>query len=42
VYTSVDIYLDYEAEINDKLVKKTREYSSLFFPRFSELKADFV
>jgi hypothetical protein len=35
VYTSVDISPDYEAEINDKLVKKTREDSSLFFPRFS-------
>jgi hypothetical protein len=38
VYTLVDISPDYEAEINDKLVKKTREDSSLFFPRFSELK----
>jgi hypothetical protein len=42
VYTLVDISLDYEAEINDKLVKKTREDSSLFFPRFSELKEKFV
>jgi hypothetical protein len=39
---TVDISPDYEAEINDKLVKKTREVSSLFFPSFSELKADFV
>jgi hypothetical protein len=39
---TIDISPDYEAEINDKLVKKTREYSSLFFPSFSELKADFV
>ena len=31
----VDISLEYEVEINDKLVKKTREYSSLFFPSFS-------
>jgi hypothetical protein len=42
VYTSIDISPDYEVEINDKLVKKTREDSSLFFPRFLELKADFV
>jgi hypothetical protein len=42
VYSAVDISPDYEAEINDKLVKKTREDSSLFFPSFSELKADFV
>jgi hypothetical protein len=34
VYTTINISLDYEAEINDKLVKKTREYSSLFFPSF--------
>jgi hypothetical protein len=39
---TVDISLDYEDEINDKLVKKTREDSSLFFPSFSKLKADFV
>jgi hypothetical protein len=39
---AVDISPDYEAEIDDKLVKKTREDSSLFFPSFSELKADFV
>jgi hypothetical protein len=32
---TVDISPDYEAEINDKLVKKTREDSSLFFPSFS-------
>jgi hypothetical protein len=42
VYSAVDISPDYEAEIDDKLVKKTREDSSLFFPSFSELKADFV
>ena len=42
VYTSIDISPDYEAEINDKLVKKTREDSSLFFPSFSKLKAYFV
>jgi hypothetical protein len=42
VYTSVDISSEYEDEINDRLVKKTREASSLFFPTFSELKADFV
>jgi hypothetical protein len=35
VYTSIDISSDYEAEINDKLVKKTREDSFLFFPHFS-------
>jgi hypothetical protein len=35
VYATIDICPDYEAEINDKLVKKTREYSSLFFPSFS-------
>jgi hypothetical protein len=40
VYTSVEE--SYEAEINDKLVKKTREDSSLFFPSFSKLKVDFV
>jgi hypothetical protein len=42
VYTSVDISPDYEAKINDKLVKKAREDSSQFFPSFSELKAKFV
>jgi hypothetical protein len=42
VYYAIDISPDYEAEINDKLVKKTREDSSLFFPSFSELKVDFV
>jgi hypothetical protein len=42
VYTSVDISSECEAEINDKLVKETREDSSLFFPIFSELKEDFV
>jgi hypothetical protein len=35
VYTLVDISPNYEAEIDDKLVKKTTEDSYLFFPRFS-------
>jgi hypothetical protein len=35
VYSAIDISPDYGAEINDKLVKKTREYSSVFFPSFS-------
>jgi hypothetical protein len=39
VYASIDITLDY---VYDELVKKTREDSSLFFPRFSELKGDFI
>jgi predicted phage tail component-like protein len=42
VYYVVDISLDYEVEIDDKLVKITREVSSLFIPRFLELKANFV
>jgi hypothetical protein len=42
VYSAVDISPDCEAEIDDKLVKKTREYFSLFFPSFSELKEDVV
>jgi hypothetical protein len=40
VYFAVDISPNYEAEIDDKLVKNTREDSSLVFPRFLELKAD--
>jgi hypothetical protein len=39
---TVDISPNYEAKINDKLVKKNREVSSFCFPSFSELKADFV
>jgi hypothetical protein len=31
----VDISPDYEAEIDDKLVKRTKEDLSLFFPSFS-------
>jgi hypothetical protein len=42
VYTSIDISPDYEAKINDKLDKTTREDSSLFFPSFSKLKANFI
>jgi hypothetical protein len=42
VYTSIDTSPDYEADINDKLIKRTREDSSMFFPSFLELKADFV
>jgi hypothetical protein len=38
----VEISPNYEAEINDKLVKKNREVSSLVFPSLSELKADFI
>jgi hypothetical protein len=42
VYSVVDISSDYECEIDDKLVTKTTEDSSLFFPSFSGLKEDFV
>jgi hypothetical protein len=42
VYSAVDISPDCEAEIDDKLVTKAREDSSIFFPSFSELKADFA
>jgi hypothetical protein len=42
VYSEVDISPDREAEIDDKLVQRTREYFSLFFPSFSELKEDVV
>jgi hypothetical protein len=42
VYFAVDISPDCEAKIDDKLVKRTREDFSLFFPRFSELKANVV
>jgi hypothetical protein len=35
VYTSVDISPDCEVEIDDKLLTKTREDFSLFFPIFS-------
>jgi hypothetical protein len=39
---AVDISPNCEAEIDDKLVKRTREDLSLFFPSFSDLKADVV
>jgi hypothetical protein len=42
VFSAVDISPNCEANIDDKLVKKTREDFSLFFPRFSQLKAYFV
>jgi hypothetical protein len=42
VYSIVDITPDREAEIDDKLVKRTREYFSMCFPSFLELKADVV
>jgi hypothetical protein len=35
VYSAVDISPECEVEIDDKLVKITRECFSLFFPRFS-------
>jgi hypothetical protein len=41
VYCVVYISPDYEVGIDDKLVKKTREDSSLFFPSFLEMKEDF-
>jgi hypothetical protein len=40
VYSAVDISLECKDEIDDKLVKRTREDFSLFFHRFSGLKLD--
>ena len=40
MYSTVDISPDCEAKIDDKLIKRTREDLSMFFPRFSYLKAD--
>jgi hypothetical protein len=42
VYYAVDISPHYETRTDNKLVKRTREYFSLFFPSFSDLKADVV
>jgi hypothetical protein len=41
VYSAEDFSLDYEAEIDEKPAAKAREDSSMFFPSFSESKADF-
>jgi hypothetical protein len=42
VYSAEYFSPDYEAEIDEKLAAKAREDSSMFFPSFSELKAEFV
>jgi hypothetical protein len=42
VYFAEDFSPDYEAEIDEKLAAKAREDSSMFFPSFSESKAEFV
>jgi hypothetical protein len=42
VYSAEDFSPDYEAEIDEKLAAKAREGSSMFFPSFSESKAEFV
>jgi hypothetical protein len=42
VYSVVDVSPECEVEIDDKLVKRTREDLSLFFPIFSYLKVDVV
>jgi hypothetical protein len=42
VYSAEDCSPDYEAEIDEKLATKDREGSSMFFPSFSESKAEFV
>jgi hypothetical protein len=42
VYSVVDISPNCEAEIDDKIFKRTREYLSLFFPSVSYLKEDVV
>jgi hypothetical protein len=42
VYSVIDISPDCEAEIDDKLFKRTREDFSLFFPSFSDFKGDVV